>query len=253
MTTSQARTPQARSRAFSRFDDTFSRSVAFLEASEHIRKLLAGSPPPAITANLPDDMLRSALVLSVAAMDAYFTDRFSEGLGPFLRAKIPSSDLIKLIETAGFNTKEAITAMVTMERPMRRVGTLLKEHLSGFTTTNLSRIDELYAKVGIKDFCSHVAAKAKKPTLTKTLQKAVLRRHEIAHSGDKNDHGKLQVIDFKTCKNLVQGIQTFVGAAEEILTKALPVQPPPQGKAPSPTVVPATVAASQVAQDLTNP
>jgi hypothetical protein len=246
--------PQTFSRSFSRFDDTFKRSAAFLGAAEYIRKLGIGSTSqPGLTATLPDDMLRSALVLCVAAMDAYFTDRFSEGLGPFLRTKVPSPALIKMIEDAGFNTKEAITVMVTMDRPMRRVGNLLKDHLSGFTTTNLSRIDELYTKVGISNFCFHVAAKAKRPTLAKTLQKAVSRRHEIAHSGDRNDHGKLQAIDLKTCKKLILGVQNFVNAAEDILSKALPAPPPSKIKKPAPAATPAATVAAQAAQDLTNP
>ena len=41
------------------------------------------------TPTLLDDLLRATIVWSVAAMDAYFTDKFAEMLLPYLRKKKP--------------------------------------------------------------------------------------------------------------------------------------------------------------------
>jgi hypothetical protein len=214
------------SKSFKRFMQTFKRSGAMIGAAEAIRRIQNEKPgASALSVDVPDDMLRAAVVLTVAGMDAYFTDRFCEGLGPYLRDKNrkPTPALIAMIEQSGFTTGEAISAMVTMDRPMRRVNTLLRIFLTGYTTTNVSKIDDLYSCMGIKKFSHHASANAKKPKILSLVTKAVHRRHEIAHGGDMNDHGKMKAINTKACSKMLLAVQNFVASAEEILETALPV------------------------------
>jgi len=164
------------------------------------------------------DLSRSAVVLSVAAMDAYFTDVFMERFTPYLKKRGPTKGIIELLDNAGFNTKFAIE-ILPMERPLRRIRCLLDQHLENHTTQATDAIDTLFLAYGFKNFSTNVQKLKKRKTLLRSIEILVNRRHEIAHEGDMNSRHKLNPIDSKEIKRRIMDIVTFVNGAEGLLRK----------------------------------
>lgn len=175
-------------------------------------------------ATMPDsnDLLRSAVALSIAGMDAYFTDRFAESLVRFLKKNGAKPDLVTLLFDAGLDTKAALE-MLTMQRPYRRIRTLVEAYLSNYTTQKQNVIDKLFIVYGVKGLCSNAEKHAKKKKLLTSVNGAVLRRHSIVHAGDLNSHNRPRPIDHKLANRYVTNVETFVTHAEAVLTKALKI------------------------------
>jgi hypothetical protein len=170
----------------------------------------------------PNDLLRSAIAFSVAGMDSYFTDRFSESLVRFLKIRGATPDLIVLLRDAGLDTKAALE-MLTMQRPYRRVRTLVEDYLSNYTTQKQDVIDKLFRVYGVKDLCKSAQGLSKKKKLLTSVNGAVLRRHSIVHAGDLNSHNKARPIDTKLAQRYVDNIDIFVTQAEVLLVKTLKI------------------------------
>lgn len=168
------------------------------------------------------DILRSSVTLAVAGMDAYFTDRFSESLVKFLKKRGATPDLTKILSDAGLNTAAALE-MLTMDRPYRRVRTLVEAHLSNYTTQKQDVIDELFLVYGVKDLCAHSQGLARRKTLLANVSAAVSRRHSIVHAGDLNAYNKARPIKAEAASRHVLNIDLFVNSAEELLVKALKI------------------------------
>ena len=145
-------------------------------------------------------------------MDNYFTRK----LVPFLKRKSPSKHLVKLLADAGLDTEEALI-MMGMDRPYRRIRTLIRIHLTRYTTQHFEKIDELFACIGIKDLSKHAERKTGRKQLLASIRLLVKRRHEIAHEGDLNDHGSLQAIDAKRTVKRIRDLRLFVATADEII------------------------------------
>ena len=200
--------------------------ATFNATSARAKALVAlhASLSPAQIAAMPDanDLLRSAIALSIAGMDAYFTDRFAESLVRFLKKNGAKPDLITLLFDAGLDTKVALE-MLTMQRPYRRVRTLVEGYLSNYTTQKQGVIDKLFLVYGVKGLCGHAQSHSKKKKLLTSVNGAVLRRHSIVHAGDLNAHNKPRPIDAKLATRYVTNVELFVTNAEAVLHKALKI------------------------------
>ena len=166
------------------------------------------------------DLLRAAVVLSVAAMDSYFTDIFAERLVPFLKRKGCNPKLALLLEKSGLDATVALE-LLSMDRPFRRVRTLIESHLELHVTQRIAIIDALFAAYGIKNLCEHAEGKLKRKLLCRGIELLVERRHAISHDGDLNQHGKLAQIRATWVRNKLKDVQKFVGACDEILKNQL--------------------------------
>ena len=202
--------------AISTFKSTAARARGFVA--------LHGSLSAEQRAAMPDhrDLLRAGVVFAVAGMDAYFTDRFAESLVRFLKSRGPTADLTKLLAQAGLDTRAALE-MLSMQRPYRRVRTLLEWHLSRKTTQKQDVIDKLFRVYGVPDLCANAQRHAKKKELLAVVDDAVLRRHSIVHSGDLNAHDKAQPIDDARASRYIQTIELFVTSAEYVIAKSLKI------------------------------
>lgn len=169
-----------------------------------------------------DDVLRAAIVLSVAAMDGYFTRRFSELLVPYLKRNGPNEKLIQLLEAAGLTTAVALE-LAAMDRPYRRVRALVQRHLATYTTQRFRAIDELFLALGVKDLSKHAQGMAKKTRLLRSVELLVERRHQIVHDGDMSTHGKLLPIDPKEIIKRQGDLLTYVGQADALISRAVKV------------------------------
>ena len=188
------------------FDETMERARRLLVAHDQLK---AGTRESA-------DVVRAALVLGVSAFDAYFTAKFVNLAVPYLKNHPPGDDFLKLLEKAGLDTAAALE-LIQMDRPYRRVRTLIDHHLAEYTTQRFNRIDELFVCIGRPSFSEDVESRAGRKTLKASIKKAVERRHDIAHEGDLNAHGKLKKIRREWVETRLDDISLFVDACEEIL------------------------------------
>ena len=204
------------SKSYIRFEGVIQRSLNLLALQPHVEKLFTtGGKPHDLS-----DMTRAAVVLAVAAMDAYFTGVFAERLVPYIKKKTVSRALTSVLHKAGLNTGVALE-LLGMERPYRRVRKLMDSYLAQHVTQRIEVIDELFLAYGFKDFCHHVQSRAKRESLLASIRKLVERRHQIAHKGDVNSHGRLQKIAPSQIKTRVMHVVKFVASADEMLQNQL--------------------------------
>lgn len=169
---------------------------------------------------LKSELIRMAVVLAVAGMDAFFTEKFSELLVPYIKRKKPTKDLLVILEKAKFDLSAAIT-MLQMDRPHRRIRKLVDDYLETYTTQTTKAIDELFKSFGLKDFSENARKKTKRKKLLAGIQKVVLRRHEIVHQADLNAQGTLRNLSPPQVKKQVRNIKLFVDAADSIASNVL--------------------------------
>lgn len=164
-----------------------------------------------------DDLFRAGIVLSVSAMDAYFTDRFCESLVPFIKNNGLNKHLEKLLCESGFSTWKAIE-MFDNKRPKRVLSNMVKRHLSMFVTQNFKTIDGLYKCYGFSDsFTKNAQGISKRKKLLASLAQLIERRHKIVHSGDYNHHGNLHSINYARMLRKIIELRKLVEACEALL------------------------------------
>jgi hypothetical protein len=208
------------SKSYAKFETVAKRSLDLIALQSPVEKIMALAPT---TPKLDlSDMTRAAVVLAVAAMDAYFTDVFAERFVPFLKKKGATKTMVKLLEAAGLHTECALE-LIVMARPYRRIRTLVETYHEHVTTQKHAVIDELFLAYNLKDFSANVEKLKRRRTLLKSLATLVLRRHSIAHEGDLNAHGRVRTIDPANTKTRIQDVITFVSGADELLQRQLPV------------------------------
>lgn len=206
------------SKAYKTFERVVERSLNLLSLEKTLDELQESAPKKLLALS---DLSRAAVVLAVAAMDAYFTDVFAENLVRYLKTKGARSQLITLLSEAGLDTTVALE-LLAMERPYRRVRRLIETHNERRTTQRTDAIDKLFLAYGIKGFCQRAEGIAKRKNLMASVHKLVTRRNDIAHDGDINSHGTLQPVNREQIRRKVRDVVTLVAASEELLAKALP-------------------------------
>ena len=197
------------------FDSTITRCLKLMALHRSLEK--ARSKGMSLPATIEEvcDLSRAAIVLAVSGMDAYFTSKFTELLVPFLKKKGPTPDLVTFLAKAGLNTTAALE-MLTMDRPYRRIRTLVEAHLDRVTTQQVSVIDELFQAYGIKGFTKHANAMTKRKSLLPRIGKLVARRHEIVHDSDLNRHGRMQPVDAKVLTRQLADLSLFIHACDHL-------------------------------------
>lgn len=203
-----------KSKAYSKFIKIFNRSVGLTKLFIKIEK------SPELEYEHTNDLIRSAIVLSVSAMDAYFTDRFCDIIVPFLKKRGPNKDLIELLESAGLDVEEALI-MASMKRPFRRIRNLLQEYLDTYVTQRFKVIDKLFLAVHLSDFSNNVQRRIKRKALLRSIELLVERRHSIAHQGDMNSHNKPRPLDVKRTYKQIANIGTFVEESDKFIFEAI--------------------------------
>jgi hypothetical protein len=168
----------------------------------------------------PSDLLRAAVVLAVAAMDAYYTNKFVEMLVPYLRNHKPGQKMIDILYKAGLNTEEAIN-LLTTEHPFDRIQNLVGAYLDGYVTQRFEKIDELFLAYGIKDFTLNAEKSLKQSTYRETIASLIERRHEIAHNGDYDECGMLRTIDSEMVKQQIATLSEFVTQSEKMINAVI--------------------------------
>jgi len=192
-------------RAMSTFNQAIRRANNMLDFAETIDE-----------SSLKNDNIRMATVLSVAGMDAYFTLKFRDIITDFLSNEEPGEDLIKLLKDAGLDTRMALE-LIWMDRPLRRIGTLVERYFDRYTTQRFDAIDDLFKTIGLPNLCQNAEGIVGRTTLRTSIAKLVEKRHEIVHDADINSHIRPRGITLSTTRKRVRDIKLFVEACNSIL------------------------------------
>ncbi|TVQ77145.1 MAG: hypothetical protein EA369_09550 [Bradymonadales bacterium] len=195
------------------------------ETLVHFHEILAkrpsqpGDPVSSEVKNLRDDLLRAAVIIGVAALDTYFTDKFLQKLTQYLKHNKLNDNLVNLLEKAGLSTKVALQIYLDRSkiRKARHLHSIVQNYLEKRTTTAFQRIDELFAAYGIASLSSSVQSKLGKKRVVASIERIVERRHEIAHTGDQNGKNSLRRIDRKEIVKRLADIGEFVAESEEFI------------------------------------
>lgn len=164
----------------------------------------------------PKDIVRGGVVLSVAALDAYVTDVFAEKLVIYLKKYKPNPQLINILSKAGLDTAESLT-LIQMDRPYRRIRTLMQKYYATYTTQKFDVIDSIFEPYHLKRITDHAARKSGTPSIKKSVEKLVERRHLIAHYGDYNNHKRIVDIDERMILKRTKHLEKLVTAMDEII------------------------------------
>tara|TARA_B110001469_G_C9593467_1_gene294591 strand:- start:50 stop:634 length:585 start_codon:yes stop_codon:yes gene_type:complete len=163
-----------------------------------------------------DDLVRSAVVLSVAAMDLYFTDVFSEHFVSYIKRKKPNESMVKILEKAGLNVEQSLE-MFSMKKPYRRIRTLIDAHFSRYVTQNFQKVDDLFVGYRIKSISRSAQTKLDRRNIVKRIEILIQRRHSIVHRGDLNEHNNVKPIDVKDVLGRIRDMNKFVVASDGII------------------------------------
>jgi hypothetical protein len=201
------------SSAHSKFLKTIKRCESLVDS---YKQLQAIDQANGVAVPTPKDIVRGAVVLAVAALDTYVTDAFSEKLVPYLRKYKPDDELIDLLYKSGLDTKEALV-LLGMERPYRRIRTLIENYYGSYTTQKFDVIDQIFKPYRLTSITKNAARKSGKPSIKTSVGKLVERRHQIAHAGDYNRHGRIIDIDEERIAKRIKHLELLVTSMDEIL------------------------------------
>jgi len=171
-----------------------------------------------------DELTRYAIVLKIASMDIFFTEKFMEIFIPFTKKNRISEGLESVIKETGITIKESLDLLYQKE-PLETLLCKMKKKIRRYVAQDQKRIDFLFKGFGI-DSISLAAEKydntgvGKKDDLLRKVRALVKRRHSIVHSGDTTPKGSVKKIGRGTI-NKIDSIDRYVTACEYLLNKQL--------------------------------
>lgn len=205
------------SKALDKFRKTILRCERLVVEYEAFHALITGLNQQGGNHPLPPkDMVRGAVVLGVAALDAYVTDVFTEKLVSYLKKYSPGEDLITLLSDAGLDTRMTLK-LIDMERPYRGIRTLINKHFERYTTQKFYEIDKLFRNYSLTKISKNAAGRSGKPSIKRSVELLVDRRNQIAHSGDYNAHNKITSIDEKVIAKRLKDLEILVKNMDELI------------------------------------
>lgn len=192
--------------AKTRFDESMQRCDALLELAEK-------SP-------LKEEVLRFVVVLCVAALDMYASDRFMENFSQHIRHRTLKANEIDLLKKAGVTVEVVLNLLRRQKKgahPFRAIRKYVDKYFAKASRQSFAKINDLYSYYGLGQLTNDALKKCGKKTVGKRVQRMLDRRHKIVHEADYDGKHKLT----KLKKNVVcewrKATASFVGCMEEIL------------------------------------
>lgn len=196
-----------------KFDKTILRCKEQIQLYERLKSIQEEYPEIGISVS--QDILRGAIVLAVAAFDAYATDCFVEMFIPYIKKRGVDESLTELLAKAGFDIKFAV-GLIESERPYRKIRTLIEKYYATYTTQRLHVIDELFVQFHIKKITENAAQKSGRKTLLSSVEKIIQRRHYIVHDGDYNEFKRIKNVSASDLKR-IDDLVVLVSNMEDIV------------------------------------
>lgn len=202
------------SNAYIKFNKTIERCKVLVETYKQIKVSSISNLDSAIVAT--KDILRGAIVLAVAALDAYATDAFSEKFITYIKHKTPDESLVKLLNDAGLDVKQALMLLST-DRPYRKIHTMIEKYYSKYTTQKFEVIDDLFLQYRIPNITTNAAKRSGLKKLKRSVAILIERRHRIVHDGDYNKQGRIRDIKETIVEKRITDLELLVENMDYIL------------------------------------
>jgi|GEM_PF-1765696 len=207
--------------AFDNFQQTIERAKKLIEIHKN---LSPHGKPKAEHA----DILRSAVVISVSAMDGYFHEKIPENVARLVRAKKGRQLPGKLVQTIKEQaTHDKLIEILFEERPTAHITSMIRKSMKDRTYQDPSKIDEIIKILGLDDVWFKLSQKLKtsKDKSKSLVQGYVNRRHQIVHRGDYGQSmktkNKLKNISRRYTVRCVNDISRFIKAIDQLVEAAL--------------------------------
>lgn len=166
--------------------------------------------------NICDDVLRAVVVYSVAALDAYASDRFFEKFTCCLSSRQHPRAIVDLVEESGLSVAKAL-ALLSEKKPYQVVKQLVVKHFETSSRQSFDSIDDLYKYLGLNGITGSALSLSKRKMLRSRIQHMLNRRHRIVHEGDYNGRHRLADISASDVERWVKATRVFVSSMEKIV------------------------------------
>lgn len=167
-----------------------------------------------------DDLIRASMVLVIAAMDHYYTNKFMEMLTPFLQKKAATKKLADLIQESGITFQEAMELLKNPD-PYKKIRKKVYSKTKRYVAQNLNKIDDLFIAYGITKFTENVEKMSGKKDLIRNINLIVKRRHSIVHTGDLNPNGSTKNLGKSHNIKKIRDVLLFVETSELLLNNII--------------------------------
>ena len=172
-----------------------------------------------------DELIRYVIVLKIASMDTFFTDKFMEMFIPFIKKNGITDGLELVIKKTSITLKESLN-FLTQKEPLETLFYKMRNEIRRYVAQDQKRIDFLFKGFGI-DSISFAAEEydntgaGKKDDLLRRVRVLVRRRHSIVHDGDMMiQAGLAKKIGWGTISK-IETIDRYVTACEYLLNKQI--------------------------------
>ncbi len=172
--------------------------------------------------SFPKDIVRGAVVLSVAAFDAYVSNVFTEKLIPYIKNKPIKKEMLKFLESTGVTVKLALELLNT-DNPYKQIQALVENYYMAHPTQKFQTVDKMFLRYGIEDIVKQAANITKGKNTVHSIEVLIERRHQIAHIGDYSTAGKLIDIDETKIKKRIKDLELFVKSLDEIIREIVTI------------------------------
>lgn len=201
------------SNAYIKFNKTIERCKILVETYKQIKTSSLNPNYPVVATK---DILRGAVVLAVAALDAYATDAFSEKFIIYIKNKTPDESLVKLLSNAGLDVKQALMLLST-DRPYRKIRTMIEKYYSRYTTQKFQVIDDLFLQYRIQSITTNAERRSGSKRLKRSVELLIERRHQIVHDGDYNKRSHINDIQEAVVERRITDLEVLVKNMDYIL------------------------------------
>lgn len=159
-------------------------------------------------------LLRQAIVAASAALETYVADKVMQFVGQALRKNPLPRRLREITLTVG----HWVDIEKTYERGAWGIRDIVEEDIREMSSTAPSRIGEVLAIVGVKDWTKKMdAQRAVRPGATEgQLQRLTDRRNRIAHSADRRGQRRA-AIELSDVEEFLTCVKSVVNALDVVL------------------------------------
>jgi hypothetical protein len=177
------------------------------------------------------DLLRAAVVLSVAGLDVYIHEKVCEEVPQLIGSKVGKQlpqKLVELIKTE--TTHEKLIELYFKQRPLSHISSLVRRCLNVRTFQDPGKIEEALKILGLTDLWFKLGKQLSvgKEDARLYVESYVKRRNEIVHRGDlgktRKSKNKVSRISRDYAQKCVKSVSDFVESIEIVVEDELASQ-----------------------------
>ncbi len=172
------------------------------------------------------DLLRSAVVFAVAALDKYCKDKFLDHFEEFYRRMLLAPEKRECcdayLDKAGLSSKERLSlyqekAVDCSFNPELAMAKQLRKYLYRSTFQRMAAITELFECYCLKEIIERAVDKAQDNSVKVSVERLIRRRHQIAHTSDCGEGDEVQDIAEDTVVEWLEALKELVECIDNIV------------------------------------